>query len=234
MGISVLRTVILYVLLMVAMRIMGKRQIGELQPSEFIVTLLLSDLAAVPMQENDLPLLNGILPILILIALELIVSGTLLKFPKFGKAISGTPIPIIEDGVIDVKAMNKLRITVDDLAESLRQKDIFEIDNVQYAIAETNGTISAYCFSPYQTATKGDLNITEKGAMPLLVISDGTVLDWAVTLTGHNLQWIHDYLNKRHLHTNDVFLMTVNKLDKVYLLTYEDLKRGGKQSSDCG
>ena len=116
MGISVLRTVILYFLLMLAMRIMGKRQIGELQPSEFIVALLLSDLAAVPMQENDLPLLNGILPILILIALELIISGVLLKLPIIGKAISGTPVPIIKDGVIDVNAMNKLRITVDDLA----------------------------------------------------------------------------------------------------------------------
>lgn len=226
MGISVLRTVILYFLLMLAMRIMGKRQIGELQPSEFIVALLLSDLAAVPMQENDLPLLNGILPILILIALELIISGVLLKLPIIGKAISGTPVPIIKDGVIDVNAMNKLRITVDDLAESLRQKDIFEIDTVQYAIAETNGTITAYCFSPYQAPTNEELNITKTDAMPLLVITDGCILDWAVKLTGHDTQWIHDYLHKRHLAASDVFLMTVNKYDKTYLVTYDDLKRG--------
>ena len=222
---AVIRTIILYLLIIVGIRLMGKRQIGELQPSEFIVALLLSDLAAVPMQENDLPLLNGILPILILIALELIVSGILLKLPKFGKAISGTPIPIIKDGIIDVKAMNKLRITVDDLAESLRQKDIFEIDTVQYAIAETNGTISAYCFSPYQTATKDDVSIVKKDAMPLLVISDGTILDWAVTLTGHDPQWVREYLSKRQLSPNDVFLMTVNKFDKVYLLTYQDLEK---------
>lgn len=226
MAISVLRTVILYFLLMLAMRIMGKRQIGELQPSEFIVALLLSDLAAVPMQENDLPLLNGILPILILIALELIISGVLLKLPAVTKVISGTPIPIIEDGKIDVKAMNKLRITVDDLAESLRQKDIFEIESVQYAIAETNGTISAYCYPPYQSATKDDLGITQKDAMPLLVISDGTILEWAVKLTGHDVQWIDEYLHARKLQASDVFLMTVNKFDNTYLLTYDDIKKG--------
>ncbi len=226
MGISVLRTVILYFLLMLAMRIMGKRQIGELQPSEFIVALLLSDLAAVPMQENDLPLLNGILPILILVAMELFVSGVLLKIPSVAKLISGTPIPIIKDGKIDMKAMNKLRITVDDLAESLRQKDIFEIESVQYAIAETNGTITAYCYPPYQAATKEDVGNKEKDAMPLLVISDGTILEWAVKLTGHNKKWIDEYLHKRQLQAEDVFLMTVNKFNSTYLVTYDDLKKG--------
>lgn len=226
MGISVLRTIILYFLLMLAMRIMGKRQIGELQPSEFIVALLLSDLAAVPMQENDLPLLNGVLPILILVALELIISGILLKLPAIGRIISGSPIPIIKDGQIDLRAMNKLRITVDDLAESLRQKDIFELDSVQYAIAETNGTITAYCYSDEQSVTKKDLNITQKDAMPLLVISDGTVLEWAVRLTGHDTEWIQEYLSNRHLSEKDVFLMTVNKYDAAYLLTYDQLKRG--------
>ncbi len=224
MSISVLRTVILYFLLMFAMRVMGKRQIGELQPSEFIVALLLSDLAAVPMQENDLPLLNGILPILTLITLELIISGVLLKLPAVSKIISGSPVPIIKEGKIDVKAMKKLRITVDDLAESLREKDIFEIESVQYAIAETNGSISAYCFAPYQAATKQDLKITKQEAMPLLVISDGTVLEWAVNLTGHDTQWIDDFLSKRGLKVDDVFLMTVNRFDHTYLLTYDEMR----------
>ena len=224
MSISVLRTVILYFLLMLAMRIMGKRQIGELQPSEFIVALLLSDLAAVPMQENDLPLLNGILPILTLITLELIISGVLLKLPAVSKIISGSPIPIITNGKIDVKAMKKLRITVDDLAESLREKDIFEIESVQYAIAETNGSISAYCFAPYQAVTKSDMQICKQDAMPLLVISDGAILEWAVKLTGHDAQWIDDHLSKRGLAVSDVFLMTVNRFDNTYILTYEEVR----------
>ena len=97
MTISVFRTVILYLLLMAAVRIMGKRQIGELQPSELVVTMLLSDLAAVPMQENGLPLLNGALPILMLVALELILSALMLKFPAVGRLISGTPQAVIRD-----------------------------------------------------------------------------------------------------------------------------------------
>lgn len=234
MSVSVIRTVILYFLLMFAMRVMGKRQLGELQPSEFIVALLLSDLAAVPMQDNGLPLFNGVLPILVLVSLELLISGALLKFPSITKLISGSPIAVIKDGSVDIKAMRKLRLTVDDLAESLRQKDIYDLSTVQYAVVETSGTINAYCYPAYQALTKQDMKIKSKESMPLPIITDGTVSEWALAMTEHDEKWLHNYLKKHKLTCNDIFIMTADKNDRICVVTYQQLKDGEKSSKDCG
>lgn len=212
MTISVIRTVILYLLLILAMRLMGKRQLGELQPSELVVALLLSDLAAVPMQENGLPLLNGVLPILVLISLELILSGLMLRFPSVGKLIGGSPIPIIRDGIVDADALRRLRMTVEDLEESLRQQEIFDSAQVQYAIAETNGHISAYCF------TDAD--------MPVVVISDGTLCDWGMKLCGLSEETLDRYLRKKRCDRQDVFLLTATKNGPHHLLTRADVRGG--------
>lgn len=212
MTISVIRTVILYLLLMVAMRLMGKRQLGELQPSELVVTLLLSDLAAVPMQENGLPLLNGVMPILVLVSLELLLSGAMLKFPPVAKLISGSPIPVIRDGVMDASALKRLRMTVEDLEESLRQQDIFDVSQVQYAIAETNGHISAYCYSDAE--------------MPVVVVSDGVLCDWGMRLCGMTEETLARFLQKKQCGQKDVFLLTATKQGPHHLLTYADVKGG--------
>ncbi len=216
MTISVIRTVILYLLLMAAMRLMGKRQLGELQPSELVVTLLLSDLAAVPMQENGLPLLNGVLPILVLISLELLLSGAMLKIPALSRLIGGNPVPIIRDGVMDAAALRKLRITVEDLNESLRQQDVFDIKRVQYAIAETNGHISAFCY-PDEPAD---------AAMAVVVISDGSLCDWGLELCGLSEEAVERYLRRKRRRREDVFLLTATKDGPHHLLTYADVKAG--------
>ena len=216
MTVSVIRTVILYLLLMVAMRLMGKRQLGELQPSELVVTLLLSDLAAVPMQENGLPLLNGILPILVLISLELLLSGAMLKFPPVAKWVAGSPIPLIRDGQLDAAALRRVRMTVEDLEESLRQQDIFDTQRVQYAIAETNGHISAFCYPDQPQDT----------AMPVVVISDGVLNDWGMQLCGLTEETLQRYLHKRHCALRDVFLLTATKDGPHHLLTRRDVKGG--------
>ena len=210
MTISVIRTVILYLLLMAAMRLMGKRQLGELQPSELVVTLLLSDLAAVPMQENGLPLLNGVMPILVLVGLELLLSGMMLKCPSVGKLIAGSPIPIIRDGVMDIAALKSLRMTVEDLEESLRQQEIFDVSKVQYAIAETNGHVSAYCYSEEE--------------MPIVVISDGNLCDWGMRLCGMTEEALARYLHKKRCEQREVFLLTATKNGPHYLLTYADVR----------
>lgn len=212
MTISVIRTVILYLLLMIAMRLMGKRQLGELQPSELVVTLLLSDLAAVPMQENGLPLLNGVMPILVLVSLELLLSGAMLKFPPVAKLISGSPIPVIRDGAMDASALKRLRMTVEDLEESLRQQDIFDVSQVQYAIAETNGHISAYCYGEEE--------------MPVVVVSDGSLCDWGMRLCGMTEEKLAQYLHKKQCVQADVFLLTATKNGPHHLLTYADVKGG--------
>ena len=210
MTISVIRTIILYVLLMIAMRLMGKRQLGELQPSELVVTLLLSDLAAVPMQENGLPLLNGILPILVLVSLELLLSGAMLKFPPIAKLVSGSPVPIIKDGVLDASALRRLRMTVEDLDEALRQQEVFDIRQVQYALAETNGHISVYCYNEQD--------------MPVVIISDGTLCDWGMRLCGLSEEALQRHLRKKRCTQQDVFLLTATKQGPLHLLTYADVK----------
>ena len=227
MTISVMRTVILYILLVGAMRLMGKRQLGELQPSELVVTLLLSDLAAVPMQENGLPLLNGVLPILVLVSLELLLSGLMMKFPAVARLVSGSPLPVIKDGKVNESVMRRMRITVDDLLESLRQQDIFDIRQVQYAIVETNGHISAYCYPRYQPATAGQVADCPDDQMPIVVVSDGQICDWGMTLCELSEEALGRILQKKKCRMEDVFLLTVTKAGQPYLLTRRDVKGGG-------
>lgn len=228
MTIAVARTVILYFLLMAAMRLMGKRQLGELQPSELVVTLLLSDLAAVPMQENGLPLLNGILPILVLVSLELLISGLMLKSPAAAKLVSGSPLPLIRDGKVDEKTMRRLRLTVDDLLESLRQQNVFDIRQVQYAIAETNGHISVYLYPRFQPATTGDVEGDLDQAMPVVVVSDGALCTWGMDLCGLTEEKVDQILRKRKCRQEDVFLLTATRDGKHYLLTRADVKGGNE------
>lgn len=227
MTISVIRTIILYLLLMLAMRLMGKRQLGELQPSELVVTLLLSDLAAVPMQENGLPLLNGVLPILVLVGLELLLSGLMLKSPAVAKLVAGSPIPLIRDGVMDASALRRLRMTVEDLEESLRQQDIFDLAQVQYAIAETNGHISAFCYPAYQPATAADAGAQPADTgLPVVVVSDGALCDWGMRLCGLTEEALAGYLHKKRCTQEDVFLLTATKNGPHHLLTRADVKGG--------
>lgn len=231
MAVSVIRTVILYILLMVAMRIMGKRQLGELQPSELVITLLLSDLASVPMQDNGLPLLNGILPILVLVAVEIVLSCLMLKFPTVSRLISGSPVPIIRDGQLDETAMKRLRITIDDLIESLRQQDIFDLRQVQYAIAETNGHISAFCYPRFQQATLGDVHEGElpDSGMPVVIVSDGKCSDWGMQLCGLDESWLQKTLRQRGCPLQEVFLLTADKTGAAFLLTRRQVQRSAAQ-----
>lgn len=226
MTIAIIRTVILYLLLTVAMRLMGKRQLGELQPSELVVTFLISNLAAVPMQENALPLFSGVLPILVLIALEIITSCLMLKFPLIARLVSGSPLTIIKDGKLDETAMRRLRITVDDLIETLRQQNIFDIRQVQYAIAETNGHITAFCYAEHQPATLGD--VSEKkppdNGMPAVIISDGKRSAWGLSLCGLDDKWVDRQLKKRGCTQEQVFLLTADKTGSSFLLTKNEAK----------
>ena len=227
MTIAVVRTVVLYLLLMAAMRLMGKRQLGELQPSELVVTLLLSDLAAVPMQENGLPLLNGVLPIVVLVSLELLISGLMLKSPAVARLVSGSPLPVIKDGKVNEAVMRRLRLTVDDLLESLRQQSVFDIRQVQYAIAETNGHISVYLYPRFQPATVGDV-AGDRDAMPVVVVSDGALCDWGMQLCGMTEEGLDRLLRKRNCRMEDVFLLTATRGGEHYLLTRAQVKGGGQ------
>ena len=228
MAITAIRTVIIYIFIITAMRVMGKRQLGELQPVELVVTLLISDLAAVPMQESGMPLLNGLVPIIILVSMELLLSGLMLKSPRFAKIISGSPIIIVNNGKLDQKALKRLRLTLDDLMEALRQQNIFDLQQVQYAIAETNGHISVFQNPENRPPTCGDLNsIPQDNGMPIVVISDGKISDWALSISGVDQQWILRTLKSKSISMEDVFLMTVDRSRNFFIMPTDGLAKKG-------
>lgn len=142
MLISLIRTVLLYAFIILAVRIMGKRQISDMQTSELVITLVISDIAAIPMQNAEQPLLGGLLPILILVSIEIIVSIIMLKSSKFRKIICGNPVVIIKNGKILENQIKKLRISYEDLYSILRQQEVFDVNEVRYGIVETNGSVS--------------------------------------------------------------------------------------------
>lgn len=219
MAITAIRTVLIYILIIAAMRIMGKRQLGELQPVELVVTLLISDMAAVPMQESGIPLLSGVLPILILVALELLLSGLMLKSPFFSRLISGNPIVLVREGELQQSALKKMRMTVDDFMEELRQQGVFNPEDVQYAIVEPNGKISLLMKPDKQNVTVEMAGLKPPSdAIDMVVISDGAISDWALSLCGLDKQWLLSTLKKRQIRQEDVFVMTANKNRQYHII----------------
>jgi uncharacterized membrane protein YcaP (DUF421 family) len=222
MAIIAIRTVIIYIFIVTAMRIMGKRQLGELQPSELVVALLISDLAAVPMQENGMPLLNGLIPIMILVALELLISGVMLKLPFFQRFIGGRSKIIIDDGEINIKALNDMRMTLEDLMESLRQQSIFDLREVQYAIVEPNGKISTLLKPESRQASCEQLGIQgENNGLPMIIISDGKLSSWGMQVCELNETWVNQVLIDNNVSLKDVFLLFADKT-KNYKLIRKD------------
>lgn len=214
------RTVIIYILIVTAIRVMGKRQIGELRPSELVVALLIADLAAVPMQETGTPLLHGIVPMLLLVALELLSSVIMMKCPAFERLISGNPVPIIKNGKLDVNALKKLRLSVDDLMEALRLQNCFDISEVEYAVVESNGHITLYLLPAFRPANCNDVNAVNKSTgMPALVITDGTFCPWGLELCGKSEQKIGAFLIRKGILQKEVFLMTLSAGGSFFILT---------------
>ena len=221
MAITAIRTVIIYIFIITAMRIMGKRQLGELQPAELVVTLVISDLAAVPMQESGMPLLNGLIPIMMLVALELLLSALMMKVPFFHRLIGGKAKIVVSDGQIDATAMKGMRLTVDDLMETLRQQGTFDIADVQYAIVEANGKISVYPKAGARQVTCDDLNLNlPDNGMPMVIVSDGKVSQW-LSVCGLDESWLRDVLAANTCKEQDVFIMTADKSRQYTLIRKE-------------
>ena len=211
MIISVIRTILLYIVIILAIRIMGKRQIVELQTSELVVTLLISDIAAIPMQNTEQSLLSGIVPILILIVCEIIISLLMLKRAGFRRIICGKPIVIISDGKINQSEMHQLRMSTEDLSEELRQQGIFNIEDVGFAIVETNGKLSVLKKPEKDIPTAEELGIkTNDKGLEVVVISDGEISKYSLKICGLNRDWLFDILKKENTELNDVFLMIAN------------------------
>ena len=221
---ALIRTIILYFLLMAGLRLMGKRQIAELEPSELVLALLISDLAAIPMQDFGIPLIHGVFPILLLLSLSMIISVLNLKSLRFRKLVCGSPALIIRDGELLQREIRKNRFTLDELIEDLRQQGISDLSTVQYAILETNGDLSVLLYPQHQPlthATARQESLSDPG-LPVIVICDGRLLHQNLTLLGLDRAWLHRQLQKYHISSvRAVFLMTVDKQQTVKLIKKE-------------
>lgn len=211
MFITVYRTIILYIVVIISIRIMGKRQIGEMQPGELVVTLLISDIAAMPLQDTNQPVLFGVAAIFTLVTLEILLSVIELKSFFMRKLISGKSVILIKDGAIDQKELKKVRMTVLDLVEMLRNQQVFDVSTVSFAVLETGGNLSVLLKSKSQPVTAGDLNVKKSSAeLPLPVISDGKLLSESMTALGITRKEVLNRLSGERLSPSDILLMTLD------------------------
>ena len=218
------RTIILYLLLMFGLRMLGKRQIGDLEPSELVLTLIISDLASVPMQDYGIPLINGVLPIITLLCLSMLLSFFSLKSIRFRTLVCGSPTVIIRDGKILQQNMAENRLTVDELYEQLRSQGYSDLCAVKYAILETNGQLSILPYTRESPLTPQDarLDVADRATLPVLLINDGHVLSENLSLLGHDTQWLSAQLRRHQLTSpKDVFILTIDEAGTVICIPKE-------------
>ena len=212
MFITVFRTVILYVTVIIAIRLMGKRQIADMQPGELVVTLLISEIASMPLQDTTQPMLFGLSAIFTLVTLEIAVSLIALKSSFIRRLLSGKSVVLIEEGVLNQRALKKVRLTVPDLMELLRGQEVFDITTVAFAVLETGGSLSVMLKTPNRPVTTGELNVkTTPAQMPLTVISDGKVITDALDSLGIEPSRLGDLLKAKGVRQDDVLLMTLDR-----------------------
>jgi uncharacterized membrane protein YcaP (DUF421 family) len=223
---AVVRTVILYLVIVIGIRLMGKRQIGQLEPSEFVLSLLIADLAAVPMQDFGIPIIMGVIPIVTLLCLSTILSVLTVKSIRIRALLCSRPSIVVQDGRILSREMVKNRFTVDELMEELRVVGVTDLETVKYAVLETTGRISVILRKEEQPPTAADLGVSvEENGLPVIVISDGRILTENLKVRNLSDQWLGQQLSGRKIEDiSQVFLMTVDEAGKVYL----SLKEGAQ------
>lgn len=222
-----LRTVILYFLIMIGLRLMGKRQIGELEPSELVLTMMLSDLATVPMQDFGIPLLSGVIPILTLLALSMLLSQLSLKSIRFRGLACGRPTVLIDSGRLCQENMRRNRFTIDELLEELRGQGIYDIRTVKYAVLENSGQLSILPWPEEQPPTAKQLKqkVEDDVLLPHILINDGRVLRRSLTNCGKDEVWLKKQLKAKGFSSpKEVFLLTLNDQGDILCLSKEGNK----------
>lgn len=218
------RTVILYFILMVGLRLMGKRQIGELEPSELVLTLIISDLAAVPMQDFGIPLVNGLFPIITLLCLSMLLSFFSLKSIRFRALVCGCPTVIIRDGKVLQQNMARNRFTVDELLEQLRVQGYSGLSSVKYAVLETSGQVSVLPYTKAGPATPQvmGMDVQDDVTLPVLLINDGHIMSENLSASGYDGAWLEKQLRERRLTSpRQVFFMTVDEAGSITCVAKE-------------
>ena len=208
MSVVLIRSLILYIVVIFGVRLMGKRQLGELQPSELVITILISNIATLPLEDTSIALILGIMPILTLVCFEALMSWVTLKSLRMRRIISGRPKIVVRDGQIEQATMRDLRLSVDDLMTALRQQQVFDISQVQFAVMETTGTISVYLKAECQPLTPADITLKKTAQNPpVAVIQDGCVMNKSLAMLGKNQAWLEQKLAEHRLTEKQVFLM---------------------------
>ena len=223
MVIGVVRTVILYLLIILGIRLMGKRQVGELEPSELVLDLIIADLAAVPMQHFGIPLLAGVLPILTLLCLTMILSVLTMRSVRFRAVLCGRPSVIVKDGRVDQREMRRNRFTVDELHEELRAQGITDLNAVKYAILETSGRVSVLLKAAEQPVTAGQMGLSPREpGLPVVLINDGRLMEKSLRAQGLDLNWLEQRLTEHGVCSpSQVFLLTVDEAGSVCFVARE-------------
>lgn len=225
MTIMIIRSIIIYIFITIATRVMGKRQIGELKPQELVITILISAVATIPLQESTIPLSNSIMPILIFVSLEIIQSAISMKSLKFRNLMQGKPIIVIKNGVLQQKELSRLRFTLDDLIDALRQGNAFDISQVENAVIETNGTLSIQLKGEYSPITPSVAGINAPDSeLPITIVMDGEMVTeyfGSNKMTEKEIQLI---INSTDLSIDEIMLLTIDDKGKAYLVRKDDKK----------
>lgn len=223
MAIVFIRTLIIYFALVLIMRLLGKRQLGEMELSEFVVAALIADLASHPLQDIGIPMINGLVPIVTLFCCEVLISGVAMKNIRLRALLFGKPSMLVEKGKIRQREMKKNRFTTDELMEELRNQGYLDISAVEYAVLETDGRLSVIPYPSESPVTPSQLKIeAEDKGYPVVVISDGHVIESNLRLVGRDMNWLKKRLAALGIkNTETVFLMTVNAAGQVYFAPKE-------------
>lgn len=223
MAIVFLRTLIVYFTLLITMRLLGKRQLGEMELSEFVLAALIADLAAHPLQDLGIPMINGLAPVLTLFCCEILISCISMKSIRIRSILFGKPSILIRRGKINQKEMEKNRFTSDELMQNLRNLGCLDISHIEYAILETDGQLNVVKYPSEQPVTAGQMNVpTGDAGYPLAVISSGRIIDENLSFLSKDRQWLHHELEQRGIKdAKDVYLMLLNEGGQIYLARKE-------------
>lgn len=217
-----LRTAVLYLALILSVRLMGKRQVGQMEPSEFVVTMLVANLAAIPMEEPEVSIFHGLIPIGIVVAAELLLSWLSICSTGMRKLLCGKPVMLIENGHIIQQNLRRTRITLDELTGHLRTKDVMDLNTVQYAILETNGDLSVFLYPGDRPASAKEAGIqAKKQFLPITIIDDGQLLRKNLPIAKKDENWVNRVLQSHSATVSETFLLTVDSSDHILWLPKE-------------
>ena len=214
----IVRSLIIYVVVFLLIRFMGKRQIGEMQPFELVITLIIADLATIPMAETALPLIHGIIPIITLALLHFILTFVSMKSINLRKIINGKPVIVINPNGVDYKALKSLNMNFNDLLENLRGCGYFNLEEVLYAVMQTNGTLTVLPRAPFAPLNANNAKIeVEKSSLPIIIISEGKPVKENMKLAQIDMNFVKEQIKKSNLNPNDIIFASINTDGKMYV-----------------